>query len=490
MNMRLGGRRRGRDSGFQWLIIGIVLGMSCAFSFGLALYVFEIIEVTLDEEALQETRTTVITATPGPENTDPGTQPTGETPVVETTLSEPSPEQNETLEATGGQETPEPTPLPGGGDGGGQESGTSAPDTNLTQTPLPGGATATPTIGFSTDFNAQGSPEAALETTPIGLPDQPTLPPLLAAIRTPLVSVDGGVFRMGTTEDEGLAAVADCTNRDGGTCEESYFTDSIPPHDVQVGDFQIEMYEVSVGQYVAFLNSLVEQNPGTRPHLSACNGQPCALVVGDNGGQNSDIIYNAEAGRYAVRSEVVDRSNYPMTFVTWEGAKAYCQAIGRYLPTEAEWERAARGPQNTIYPWGPQWRTDDIANTARSGNNRAGTWVVDTNAAQGASAWGAANMAGNVAEWTNDYYSETTYAERAATGQVVVDPRGPNVGDRVVVRGGSWDTVPFFSRSVHRRAFAPGDANPVVGFRCAAEPSATSSAATDTTQQPGLDSGQ
>jgi formylglycine-generating enzyme required for sulfatase activity len=194
------------------------------------------------------------------------------------------------------------------------------------------------------------------------------------------------------------------------------------------------------------------------------------LARGDNGGEFSDIIYSDATLRYEVFDGGFDRSNYPMTIVLWQGAQAYCRAIGRRLPTEAEWERAARGPNNTIYPWGQQW-DPTAANTTRSGETRlglGGTVQVDTYP-NGQSLFGPFNMAGNVAEWTSDWYSATIYQERANSGQVAVNPTGPDLGEERVVRGGSWDAVPLYARTVHRRSESPGQPGPWIGFRCAAD---------------------
>lgn len=441
MGMRLGnGRRRSRDAGFQWLMIGIVLGMGCAFSVFLAGYVFDIIEVSIDEETAEPTDVVYVTQVP-----DTPTM-TAEV-IVEETPSTPE----ETLPAA----TEQATPLP--------MAETQVTASSVDETAPVTGVSPTPTIGFTTNFDDTGSVQSS-PTTAASVPVGGASP--VQAVASPLMPVDAGTFKMGTTQADGQIAVAECVNRDSGTCDQSWILDSIPPHDVYVDAFQIEQYEVSVSQYVAFLNYLLDQNPGSRPHLSACNGGPCVLTVGDAGGENSDIAFNGE--RYSPRADGFDRANYPVTFVFWEGAKAYCESIGRYLPTEAQWERAARGPNNFYYPWGQQWEPGP-ANTSRSGVD-GGTMEV-TSFRDGASGYGALNMAGNVAEWTADYYSATIYQERANTGQVTNNPTGPSFGETVVIRGGAWDNTPFFARTVHRRDLAPNQPNASVGFRCAADPS-------------------
>lgn len=500
MGMRLGGSaRRSRDTGFQWLIIGIVLGMGCTFTFMLSLYVFEIIEVTPledtnDNEGASEVVVVTAQTTPA---TNPPTTLTLAAPVdgaSTTTTAEDTPvtPSADTAPATAGTTddvNQSPTSLPGADDTaaavGGNGNGTGA-GTGDASTPALAGPPATPTIGFS--LNPDDNPDAPsvgdgaeIEVTQPAPGTSSTSPQTagsgvqaLLSIATPLIEVPGGLFKMGTTEDEGRAAVANCISIDGGTCDyDTMVADSVPPHDVRVDTFQMEQYEVSVAQYVAFLNYLLEQNPNapTPPHLTACNNNVCALTTSDPDGINSDIAFDGE--QYLVRPDAFDRSNFPMTFVSWNGAQAYCEALGRRLPTEAEWERAARGSDNSIWPWGFQWNPrDGRANTSRTGigtepNEALGTWEITTVPQGNTTEDGIANLAGNVAEWTADFFNPTLYQQRASAGTVFENPlETANTGE-VVVRGGTWDYVPMFSRTVHRLSRDPNAGFlPNVGFRC------------------------
>lgn len=441
------GRRRNRNEGVQWLVIGVILGMACSFTVGLAGYVFGLIEFSSNtSEGEREIQVVTPTSDPLQSSLTPTTPSIIDVPTNE------------------GQ-TPETPVQP------------SQPIATFTPTDLPGVSSMTPeggSAGGPETTNSVGTPN------PTGfLPSPPTEDnsAALAIGATTLVPITGGTFRMGTTVDEGTAAVAECVQRDGGTCELAMIMDSTPAHDVSVDNFQIEQYEVSVAQYVNFLNYLIQQNPdNARPHLTACNG-PCVLTNQDTGGEGSDISYNATDQRYEVRAAVVDRSNYPITLVTWHGADAYCRALGRTLPTEAQWERAARGLANSIYPWGPQW---DVNRAKTNRPTQDGTVPVDSyssGTSMGASEFGALNMAGNVAEWTADWYQNNYYQQLANTGQVTVNPTGPIGGDKRVVRGGSWSNVPLFARTVHRiDLWAPGQTSTWVGFRCADTASGVSTA--------------
>ncbi|MEO0563943.1 MAG: SUMF1/EgtB/PvdO family nonheme iron enzyme, partial [Chloroflexota bacterium] len=183
-----------------------------------------------------------------------------------------------------------------------------------------------------------------------------------------------------------------------------------------------------------------------------------------NESETSNISFDSQS--YDVNDVI---NNLPVVNVTWYGAVAYCESIGRRLPTEAEWEFAARGTDGRIYPWG-----NGPFDTTRAKTNRPITdnpldigAVPVASYANGASPFGLLDMAGNVAEWVNDWYGAAYYAQPDASG---LDPQGPLGGTERVIRGGSWDAVPFFSRSVHRQSAVPNISEPWLGFRCAADP--------------------
>jgi formylglycine-generating enzyme required for sulfatase activity len=144
-----------------------------------------------------------------------------------------------------------------------------------------------------------------------------------------------------------------------GSCDISYAQDSFPPHRVVLDSFQMELNEVTAAQYVAFLNAL-----GPNSHLTGCQGNPCAATSSE--AENSNIAFDGTT--YSVANLF---ANLPMTNVTWYGAAAYCNALGRRLPTEAEWERAARGTDQRIYPYGNEWSPTAANTTAMTCPARA-----------------------------------------------------------------------------------------------------------------------
>jgi formylglycine-generating enzyme required for sulfatase activity len=220
--------------------------------------------------------------------------------------------------------------------------------------------------------------------------------------------------------------------------------DEKPQHTVYLGAFWIDQVEVTTARYVAFLNALGE-------HQKSCGGYDCAET--QDGEADSHIYRVGE--RYVVESGF---ENHPMIEVSWYGAQAYCEWAGARLPTEAEWEKAARGIDGRLYPWGNDAPT---CKKAQYGDCRGATVPAGVRSA-GASPYGVLDMAGNVWEWVADWYDPDYY--NASPGQ---DPTGPESGVRNVFRGGSWGYPAAFIRVSERARNRPTYAGFNVGFRCA-----------------------
>ncbi len=171
-------------------------------------------------------------------------------------------------------------------------------------------------------------------------------------------------------------------------------------------------------------------------------------------------VWNGSEWKQGILPQSFRGDNQPVVCVDWTQATAYAKWVGGRLPTEAEWEYAARsGGRDQEYPWGNQKATCNHAIMADGGDGcgRDSTWPVCSKPA-GNTAQGLCDMSGNVWEWVSDWYGN--YASGALT-----NPTGPSSGSYRVFRGGSWIYTAGYLRAANRSNRAPGTRGDYIGFR-------------------------
>ena len=218
-------------------------------------------------------------------------------------------------------------------------------------------------------------------------------------------------------------------------------TDEEPVHKVFLKSYYIDRLEVSASQFSNFLNLNLKKAP-----LYFQTGSGVTI-------EKVDRLYSPRAGL----------NNYPANRVSWYGADAYCRWVNKRLPTEAEWEKSARGIDGRIFPWGDEFPTNDRV-TFRRKFNEIGFKVLEMvdSMPNGRSPYGVHHMAGNAWEWVSDWY-EDIYYEKSP----FANPKGPDFGVSKVLRGGNWYYKAYYMRTTYRFNEKPGVFKNWQGFRCA-----------------------
>jgi len=294
-------------------------------------------------------------------------------------------------------------------------------------TPTPTGPTPTPVI--------MGAPQVKPTNTPLPPPPTPTPRP-----PTPTPPPQPTMAEAAMTETESAATVVpsptasapdstEMTTIPAGAFSMGYnqgLDDEKPPHEVDLPEYQIDLFEVTNAQFAAFVEAAGHQTDAEKA--------------------GSGKIWRDEWG--------AGEDNHPVVRVSWNDAMAYCAWVGKRLPTEAEWEKAARGTEGLAYPWGNTYEP------ARANGRDSGlrSTVAVGSYGDGVSPYGVFDMAGNVREWT----VEAGYLPYPGN-----NIPSPYYGDGLrVLRGGGWFDDAADLRTTRRNPTSPTAANWDIGFRC------------------------
>ena len=282
------------------------------------------------------------------------------------------------------------------------------------------------------------------------LPPSPTSAPTSVPVKTaevaapsPTSTLEAQAFRFSSVDGMPQVRIPAGVLHMGGY-DVRAAPDEFPAHEVTLDAYWMDQLEVTTAMYALCVSAGacdLPQNPGTA-RIANYFGNPAF-------------------------------KDYPVIYVTWGQATTYCEWANRRLPTEAEWERAARGDDMRAFPWGedkPDWRFANF-NMLVTDTSRVGSYAL------GASPFGVLDMAGNVAEWTSDFYDFDFYLTSP-----LANPLGPETSSSLnrVVRGGSLGDAEINIRVSKRSSVrgsnmnaAPGsesylgDFSPRIGFRCA-----------------------
>jgi iron(II)-dependent oxidoreductase len=247
------------------------------------------------------------------------------------------------------------------------------------------------------------------------------------ALRSPTVEIPEGPFLLGSVRVD-----------DDPYGKGTQFDDTeLPQHRVWLDTYEMDRDEVSLGEYLAYLHE-------RKLHPSV---------------ELQKLIWHVITV-HSVPDETL--AQWPALYVTWKEADGLCRSQGKRLPTEAEWEKAARGPDGNLFPWGQQLPDSNLAMFGQHHVHEIPILASVSNGEAGKSYYGLHHMAGNVAEWVNDWFGFDYYAYMPER-----NPQGPSSGRYKSLRGGSWKSNRIMLRTATRSGAPSTQRSATVGFRCA-----------------------
>jgi formylglycine-generating enzyme required for sulfatase activity len=244
---------------------------------------------------------------------------------------------------------------------------------------------------------------------------------------TLMLTVAEGSFIMGTAR----------TGHEPFSFDLQYDDTEQPQRRVWLNQYEIDRDEVSLGEYLLWLRQqqrhLPEEMRKLIDHVTTIHAMPPETLT-----------------------------RWPALYVTWSEASDFCRTRDKRLPTEAEWEKAARGDSGNLFPWGQRPPTPALAMFGQYHVHEIPIVAPVDSGEEGRSPYGLHHMAGNAAEWVEDWFGIDYYATMPDR-----NPQGPANGRYKVVRGGSWKSAPALLRTATRSGASPNQRASTIGFRCA-----------------------
>ena len=224
-------------------------------------------------------------------------------------------------------------------------------------------------------------------------------------------------------------------------------------HTVQLSAFWIDRTEVTNRMFALFVQATGYRTDAER------HGTGTIYSINQDGiPWSMDVADVSWLHPHSPSDDISGLGNRPVVQVSWNDSSAYCKWAGRRLPTEAEWEMAARGTDGRMYPWGNTAPNKNLLNF----DMQVGHSTDVGSYPGGASPYGALDMLGNAYEWVNDWYDPGYYDKSPAK-----DPQGPGSGSFRVIRGGAWNYGLDWTRTTSRSELDPAASVETLGFRCA-----------------------